>query len=274
MRVKDLVEIIESSIVSKPCIDNKEERGKNGLVMGNPDDDVKGIVVAWKPTRDVLRRAAKLGYNVVIFHEDLLYGFKHHPIVKEEVWRNPAKARVNADIGCIILRNGLNMVRYHTTWDDADGGNNDVLVKDLGLRLLERLPCSRLAELPSPTSLEEFARRVASVLKPPHVIVAGNLNLDRVERVLVVAGGGAKHPAIVDEAAALGAQVLLSADVTADTMFYAYELGIAIVDPGHHAMEEYGMKEFYRRLKEELGRKGYNVPVEFIENKPVARVIA
>ena len=264
VRVSDLMEAI-NSMVSEPCIKGLEEELKNGLVYGDSDARVTGIVVAWKATSRVLRYAKEKGANTIVFHEDVFYRWDHHPIVVNP--RSSEFSHVNLRIASLM--DGLNLFRYHTTWDDAPGGNNDSLVEALGLKLEKRLPCSRLASPPEPMSLHEFVGSVKRVLGVSRVIVAG-APVSRVERVMVVAGGGAKSLSILDSAVAHGANVLLSADTIADTAFYAMEAGLAIVDPGHHPMEEYGMEVFARKLREKLGS---SVDVYFYRHEPAIRIL-
>ena len=95
-----------------------------GLLVGDPDAPVSGLVVALDVTAAVVSEAKVRGANMIIAHHPLIY--------------NPLKA-VRADEphpGAVVLacaREEISVACAHTNWDVAPGGVNDVLARLCGL---------------------------------------------------------------------------------------------------------------------------------------------
>ncbi len=261
MKVKELMGILES-FMGEACIKDYAEEMKNTLIFGDPEEEVKGIVTVWKVTKNVIKKAIELNANVIIFHEDFLYEYKPY-IVKG---RHPFVIPANREKLELISKNKINLIRYHTKWDDAKNGNNDTLLRLLDLELEEKYPCMRIAKLKKPMKAKEFALYVKEKLKVPFVKFAGDENKE-IRKVLIIAGAGAKHIVFLDFALQEGCDAIVSGDSIADTIYFAYENDLVLIDPGHQYLEQWGMKSLAEILKEKV-----DVPVYFIENENVAKV--
>jgi dinuclear metal center YbgI/SA1388 family protein len=102
----------------------------------------------------------------------------------------------------------------------------------------------RIGTLPEPVGLAQFAKRVAAALGGP-VRYAG---ADRtVSHVAVVPGAGGS---MANEAAAAGADVFVTGDLSHHQTIAATEGGLAVIDAGHARTEMPGM----RSLLEVVGR--------------------
>ena len=90
-----------------------------GLLVGDRDAEVTGVVMALDCTMGVLEEAEKQGANVVI---------THHPIIFRGI------KSVTADsIVYHAIRKGINVISAHTNLDIAQGGVNDCLADRLKL---------------------------------------------------------------------------------------------------------------------------------------------
>ena len=70
MLIKQVAEIIEQHAPLSMGVDGDEL----GLLAGNPQTEVTGIVTCWSPTLAVLKKTVEAGANMVICHEPLTYG--------------------------------------------------------------------------------------------------------------------------------------------------------------------------------------------------------
>ncbi len=261
MKVKDLLDLLWS-LMAEPCVKSEREIKDNGLNFGNPEEEVKAIAVAWKPTIDVIEKAHELGANILIVHEALLYDYSPHIVGDNYVLAIKAnRERVER-----LVKYGINVIRFHTPWDDAKDGNNDTLLKLFGLKLVEKYPCVRVGELEKPMKAKELALLVKEKLKAPNVIFVGDEN-KLVKRVTVIAGAGAKGVNFVDFAIERS-DALISGDSTADTRDLAYESGFILIDPGHQYLEQAGMESLANKLKELV-----KVPVYFIRNADYLKIL-
>ncbi len=262
MKVRDLLKILEE-LTSEPCIKTYEEELNNALVFGNEDDVVKGIVIVWKPTINIIKKAVELKANVIISHESLFYEYKPYLTKGRNIFTIPANLKKIE----LLTKYKINVIRYHTKWDDAENGNNDTLLKLLDLELIEKYPCMRIAKLKKPLRAIDFAKLVKERLKSPYVKFVGNKE-KLIERVLIIAGAGAKNISFLDFALQKRCDAIVSGDSIADTQYFSYENDLVLIDPGHQYLEQWGMKSLAEILEKKL-----NVPVYFIENENVVSVL-
>ncbi|MDP3983723.1 MAG: Nif3-like dinuclear metal center hexameric protein, partial [Acidimicrobiia bacterium] len=94
----------------------------------------------------------------------------------------------------------------------------------------------RVGSLPGETSLGDLAAAVASNLAGSPRI-SGDLD-DVVRTVAVVPGSGGS---LVADAAATGAQLYLTGDMSHHQTVEARDRGLAVIDPGHAASERPGV---------------------------------
>jgi dinuclear metal center YbgI/SA1388 family protein len=102
----------------------------------------------------------------------------------------------------------------------------------------------RLGRLPEPTTLEAFARRVATLLAAPGLQWVGAPDRT-IDRVAVVCGAGDDF---VGDAARAGADVLLTGEARFHRAHEAESLDLALVVAGHHATERPGVVNLAERL--------------------------
>jgi putative NIF3 family GTP cyclohydrolase 1 type 2 len=160
----------------------------------------------------------------------------------------------------------------HTNLDAADdgAGTSDPVVALLGLVDVTPLcapatpgarPLGRVGDLPEGLKLRDLARRLGDGLPAPGVRFTGTG--DRaVRRVAVLGGSGTSA---VPEALAAGADVLVTGDVRHHAALDALELGLALIDAGHHATESAAMPVFAARVAEAAAQQGLSARVALSE---------
>src|SRR5918997_24411 len=101
------------------------------------------------------------------------------------------------------------------------------------------------AQLREPASLDGLAERLAEVTgREPQVFDGGP---ERIERVAIVTGGGAK---LIRDAAAAGYHAYVTGEPAEPTLHLARELGIHFLAGGHYATETFGIKALAEKLAE------------------------
>ncbi|MBD8003590.1 Nif3-like dinuclear metal center hexameric protein [Bacillus norwichensis] len=125
----------------------------------------------------------------------------------------------------------------------------------------EELGLGRIGELAEEMTLREFADHVKEALDVDGVRVIGNTE-DTVKKVAVLGGDGNKY---FQHAKRKGADVYVTGDFYYHTGHDAMNIGLNIVDPGHHV--EKVMKKGLANILEQRSKElGYNV--KFIPSKP------
>ena len=163
-----------------------------------------------------------------------------------------------------LMKNDLNLMAYHLPLDaHAEFGNNVQLGKLLGFNAVDYAGDENLvayAALASPIILDDLLLRIESCLQRSPMCIG-----DRRKQVKKIAWCTGAAQGYIEAAAALGADVFISGEISEQTTHQALEMGLAYIAAGHHATERYGVKA----LGEHLAAK-FNIAHEFIDiNNPV-----
>lgn len=181
-------------------------------------------------------------------------------------WRNEDARIVGIKRNRIayLMKNDLNLMAYHLPLDaHAEFGNNVQLGKLLGFNAVDYAGDEDLvayAELETPITLNDLLLRIEGCLRRSPMSIGDSDKL--IKKVAWCTGAAQSY---IETAAALGADVFISGEISEQTTHQALEMGLAYVAAGHHATERYGVKA----LGEHLAFK-FNLEHEFIDiNNPV-----
>ena len=243
-----------------------EEWDNVGLMLGDPDQQIKGILVALDPTEEVLAEAKESGADCIITHHPLIF--------------NPLKAiYTNQPLGRFLrlaLKNEISIIGCHTNLDQAVGGVNDVLANNLGM--MESKPLApigkdqdkaenhavsgagfgRVGRLAETLTRKAFIERLCAFFNLPVLRVAGQIP-EEINTVAVCGGSGSD---LAEAAFASGAQVYVTGEVKHSMARWAEASGFCIVDAGHFATENPVVESLVRMLGDALAEEGINVPVQ------------
>jgi dinuclear metal center YbgI/SA1388 family protein len=156
----------------------------------------------------------------------------------------------------LLFANGIALAAYHLPLDaHPEIGNNALLARSLGAERMEPFASLRGETIGFIASLAgggmtvgELAGRAREITdREPLVLGAGP---DRVERVAIVSGAGSDF---IEEAAAAGAQALLTGEPVERVTATAQELGVHVIAAGHYATETLGIKALGELLAGRFG---------------------
>jgi dinuclear metal center YbgI/SA1388 family protein len=206
-------------------------------VVGAPT--VTRIACGVSASRELFRRAAELGAELLVVHHGILWNSDSR-VVDERL-----KGRLQA-----LFAGNITLAAYHLALDaHPEVGNNALVARQLGVE-----PDDQFAEigvggrLAQSVPVETFVERVRErVNADPIVFREGP---DEVERVAVVTGGGERH---LLDAARAGYDLFLSGEAGEPSLHDARELGINFVAAGHYATERLGVQRLAERLADRFG---------------------
>ncbi len=234
------------------------EWDRPGLQVGDPAWPVERVLIALDVTTAVLEEAARHPATLLLAHHPLLL----HPL------RALTPETAAGSLALRAARDGVAVAAAHTNLDAADdgAGTSDPVVAVLGL--LDVVPLcppvspgaramGRVGDLPEPMTLRALARRIADALPAPATRLCGAPERT-VQRVAVLGGAGVSA---VPDAIAAAADVLVTGDVRHHAALDALELGLALVDAGHHATESAAMPAFAQRIAAAARQRGLDAPV-------------
>lgn len=211
-----------------------------GLLAGSADREVRSVLVALDITEPVVEEAERMGADLIVSHHPVIF----HP-VKSITDRDPSGRLLIR-----LVRSGTGAVCMHTNLDAAQGGVNDALASALGLQ--DAAPVAeggiaRIGTLPETMALPGFLARVKNALR-----LNGIRYVDGGRPIRKVAAGGGACGDFLWEAAALGCDAFVTADLKYNHFLDAGVLGLTVIDAGHFPTEDVVCPMVVRYLREKF----------------------
>ncbi len=219
-----------------------EDYCANGLQVPGPST-VETIATGVSAHAELFELAATEQADLLLVHHGLFWGAGTRAIDAQ------LKRRLR-----LLFDNEIALAAYHLPLDaHPELGNNALLAKALGAKdqapfaLHRGQPIGCMATLPNDglPANELFARVARTTNREPLSFDAGP---PLIRRLAIVSGAGADYTA---EAAAAGADALLTGEPSERSMAQARELGVHLIAAGHYATETFGV----RRLGELLAKR-------------------
>ncbi len=216
--------------------------GPMGLqVVGS--EHVERVVTAVSASLALFEEASRAESQLVVVHHGLFWDRDSR--VVDRVMRERLRALFDADIS---------LAAYHLALDGHEQlGNNAQILLALELEPEKTpfassggRPIGRVGRARDPLTADALVERVRAKIGQPNA--AFMYGPEPIRRVAVCSGGGAGY---LREARALGADVMLTGDMSEPAEMLAQELGIHFVAAGHYASEVFGV----RALADLISRK-------------------
>ena len=244
MLIKDLEELMEKIAPSYL----KEDYDNVGLMVGNSEDKIKGILISLDCTLEAIDEAIDKKCNLI---------FTHHPLLFKRPYSISDETLLGKKI-IKLIKNDINVYSAHTNLDKIYGGINDTLVNILGLNYIksdvidmdEKGGIGRLITLKECMTLENLLFSIKKAININSLRYCGKLNKS-IKKLAVINGSGEDYE---NKAIALGADCILTGDTSYHYVSDSREMEIPIIDGEHFFTEwpafiEYSNKLFYN-LKE------------------------
>lgn len=215
-----------------------------GLLCGNPEKEVKRILVALDPFEAVAREAVEISADLLI---------THHPVIFQPIYSVTNASGVGRALQTLI-KNDVAAFNAHTNLDIAPGGVNDVLAYTLGLENIQIIDpietddhgktwgLLRSGTVP-PQSLDAFLSHVKQSLHTP--VLRYSTDSKSVHRVAVGGGACADELSTVIRA---GCDTFVTSDAKYNDFWDAYDSGITLIDAGHFYTESPVCYSLHRSL--------------------------
>ena len=107
----------------------QESYDNAGLIVGNPTEEIKGVLIAVDVTEEVIDEAVKQNCNVIVAHHPIIFRGLKTLTGSNYVERAVIKA----------IKNDIAIIASHTNTDNVLHGTNYVLASKLGLSNLKIL---------------------------------------------------------------------------------------------------------------------------------------
>lgn len=248
MTVREIAKVIEKNAPKDIALsfDNV------GLLIGDYNAEISGVVLAVDLTRDVIEKALKIGANLIITHHPIIFnGFKRL-----------IKGNYEQEIVMLAVKGGLNVYACHTNADNADKGLNYVLAEKLGGRNIVALSEDGGIIADIDTDIDSFLERVSDEIKG---IIKVNMpfNTD-IKRFAMITGSGGKDGTLVTKLNELDVDCYLTAEVSHNVRLAFIDSGIGLIEFGHYESE----RIFIDIMSDWLNESGLNIVKVFNDAFP------
>ena len=236
----------------------QEDWDNSGLIIGSPEDDVDGVLVAFDCTPGTVDEAVREGCGMII---------THHPLIFKGLRRiTPGDPVCDAVI--LAVRKGIAVYAAHTSADKVPGGVSFAMAEKLGLKDVEILSkdsdetgLGAIGSLPEPLPAKDliallkkaFGCAVVKVSSPEGVTVS---------RVALCGGSGSEFIGLARER---GAQAYVCADISYHNFFTPQ--GFMVADIGHFESEVEITDILFSKLKKKF--PNFAVRISTVMHNPV-----
>lgn len=200
-----------------------------GIMVGDPDQEIRSILIALDPTLEAIDYALSQGIDLIV---------THHPLFFEPL-KSLNLAHGQARKAALLIENRMALVSMHTNLDAAQNGVADELAARLGLREVRGLGMLRLGRV-DPHPLEAWVRSLP---------FSGARFCSAGREVALVAACPGSGMDLWPEALEAGCDTLVTGDVRYHRAMDAVEAGLNIVDIGHYGSEAVILRPLAERVR-------------------------
>ena len=212
----------------------QEDYDNAGFIVGNPSNDVTGVLCCLDSTEDVLEEAIQKGCNLII---------AHHPIIFRGLKSITGQTYVERVI-IKAIQNNITIYAIHTNLDNVliDGVNAKIAQK-LGLEVKHILKptaespnigAGLIAHLNATMKEIDFLRHIMQVLECR--CIKHTQLLDKAVQKVAICGGSGQF--LLPFAIQSGADIYITADFKYHDYFDA-DNQIVVADVGHYESEQF-----------------------------------
>ncbi len=256
--VKDILEKLNREAPFKLA----EEWDNVGLLVGNKDQEISGIIAGLDPTTSLIDEAVSKNCNTII---------THHPVIFKPL-SSIDTAVAEGRLLQKALQHQLCIIGYHTNFDSANEGVSDVLGRKLQLEELTPLILSheapdtglgRIGSYPQPVEKDVFVNYLGSALGLEAIHMAGRLP-ETIQKVAICGGSGSEFAQLAKRS---GADVYISAEIKHSTAVWANENDFCIIDGTHYATEKPAIEFLVNKLKDIAADAGWQIDILLTETE-------
>lgn len=223
-----------------------EEWDNVGLLVGDRKAPVESVLCALDFGEAVLDEAISLGVQMIVTHHPILFRARRNVTTDDPEGRMLYR----------LVRSGIALAAMHTNFDSMHPGVNDALAAKLGLKNVtagEQGMC--LGEVEN-MSFADFRKHAESCLGGP-VRAYGEAE-KKISRVAVLGGSGGDFAPM---AAAAGADVYVTGEISYHKGLNAAEEGLFVLEAGHAATEKPAISQLSTALQTAANDVQYKVRV-------------
>jgi len=242
MKVKDVSAVIDGIVPLRLA----QGWDNVGLLIGNPQQSVKHILLTIDVTKDVLAEARALNTDLII---------SYHPVI----WDGLKRITTDGPTGVVydVIRSGMAVFSIHTALDSAIGGVNDGLADIIGIRDAKPIgdyvgnPAGdnyKLVVFIPPVQVSKIVERFKKHTGAQAMGIVGD-EKRLVKTAAVCAGSCGK---IINSVIAAKADLYVTGELKHHQALAAQEAGLTCICLSHSVSERFILRKLAKQLQERL----------------------
>lgn len=257
MKVSDIVAVIEEFAPASI----QEKWDNTGLQIGSPEQEVRGILLGFDCTPELVREAVDSGCDMVITHHPLLFG----ALRKVDPSDSVSMALIEA------VKGGVAVYSAHTSADKVIAGVSGAMAVRLGLKDVEVLDpdpgggtgLGVTGSLPEPLPAQDALRLVKDAFGVPVLKTSRPVSC-MITKVAMCGGSGSS---LIETARLAGAQLYICGDISYHH-FFTRE-GFMIADVGHFESEVEIVNVFYSIIRKKIPNFAVRISTGLSSSNPI-----
>ncbi len=156
------------------------EWDNSGILVGNINDELTGVLLALDVTDNVIESAISNKYNLIVTHHPIIFAGLNNVLSDSLVYK--------------CIKNNINVISAHTNFDKGYNGINYMLAKKLGLNNIEFINEDELGiigEVAEQIEALKFSENVKKIFGLSCVKISNNTNI--IKRVAICSGSGSSY---------------------------------------------------------------------------------
>ena len=237
MTIATIIEFLDAELHPE----YQEDYDNAGFLLGNPEAECSGVLVAVDVTDAVIEEAREKGANLIVTHHPMIFGGVKRITPKDATGRHIIK----------LIKNDMAVYAAHTNIDNLKDGVNGILAQVLGLtecHILRQMAgqpspevgAGMVGSLPYPMPTQAFLEQVKVCLGLP-ILRVSDIASPAVSRVAICGGAGSF---LIGDAIRQNADIYLTGDMKYHD-FQRAEGRITLVDIGHFESEQFSKELIY-----------------------------
>jgi dinuclear metal center YbgI/SA1388 family protein len=195
-----------------------------GRQIGKTPSEVKKVLVCLDFDLTIYKQAEMFQPDLIVTHHPFIFGTYAH-VLKEDECRKEAAAKIINELHTCIYS-------FHTCFDNAPQGMNDILARKLGLINIVTPPTCltmRVGDLSREMEREAFVSYALKALNVSYgLLVKGKK--EKIKKAAIIGGGASSY---YKEAILAGADIYISGDMAHHTRREITERGFNYLDIPH-----------------------------------------
>ncbi|MCK5662212.1 MAG: Nif3-like dinuclear metal center hexameric protein [Thiotrichaceae bacterium] len=216
-------------------IDRFKDYTPNGLQLEGKQN-INKLATGVTASLDVINKAVDMKADALLVHHGYFWTGEDQTIIGLK------KKRL-----ALLIKHDISLIAYHLPLDaHPEYGNNACLGKMFGLKItdvMDKQGIGNIGTFDEPITLSQFVAKVSKILSRQALLISAGDH--PIKRIAWCSGGAQKY---LMKAAAMGADLYLSGEISENTVHEAREIGVHYIAAGHHATERYGVQALAQHL--------------------------